>query len=127
MVVKVRHAGNESKIETDLDIISGLAQLAERIEEFKAYQPVQVVNALSRSMRRELDFEREQRNLIQFAGMFKKNKSIVTPRPYPDLCSSRMITMQRVIGNDLNKPAATAPTKKSCRGSPAQVRICICK
>ena len=39
VVVKVRHAGNESKIETDLDIISGLAQLAQRIEEFKAYQP----------------------------------------------------------------------------------------
>ena len=112
VVVKVRHAGNESKIETDLDIISGLAQLAERIEEFKAYQPVQVVNALSRSMRRELDFEREQRNLIQFAGMFKKNKSIVTPRPYPDLCSSRMITMQRVIGNDLKQASRNGTDKE---------------
>ena len=112
VVVKVRHAGNESKIETDLDIISGLAQLAERIEEFKAYQPVQVVNALSRSMRRELDFEREQRNLIQFAGMFKKNKSIVTPRPYPDLCSSRMITMQRVVGNDLKEASRNGTSKE---------------
>ena len=112
VVVKVRHAGNESKIETDLDIISGLAQLAERIDEFKAYQPVQVVNALSRSMRRELDFEREQRNLIQFAGMFKKNKSIVTPRPYPDLCSSRMITMQRVVGNDLKEASRNGTSKE---------------
>ena len=112
VVVKVRHAGNESKIETDLDIINGLAQLAQRIEEFKAYQPVQVVNALSRSMRRELDFEREQRNLIQFAGMFEKNKSIVTPRPYPDLCSSRMITMQRVIGNDLKEASRNGTSKE---------------
>jgi len=112
VVVKVRHAGNESKIETDLDIISGLAQLAQRIEEFKAYQPVQVVSALSRSMRRELDFEREQRNLIQFAGMFKKNKSIVTPRPYPDLCSSRMITMQRIIGNDLKEASRNGTNKE---------------
>ncbi|MDB2687705.1 AarF/UbiB family protein [Mariniblastus sp.] len=101
VVVKVRHAGNQKTIETDLDIINGLAQLAERIEEFKAYQPVPVVNALSRSMRRELDFEREQRNLIQFADIFKKNDSIVIPRPFPDLCSSCMLTMERIKGDDL--------------------------
>ncbi len=112
VVVKVRHAGNETIIETDLDIISGLAQLAQRIEEFKAYQPVQVVNALSRSMRRELDFEREQRNLIQFAGMFEKNNSIVTPRPYPDLCSSRMITMQRIVGKDLKEASRNGTSKE---------------
>ena len=112
VVVKVRHAGNESIIETDLDIINGLAQLAERIEEFKAYQPVQVVNALSRSMLRELDFEREQRNLIQFAEMFKKNKSIVSPRPFPDLCSSRMITMQRIEGNDLRDACRNGTDKE---------------
>lgn len=112
VVVKVRHAGIEKTIDTDLDIINGLAQLAERIEEFKAYQPVQVVNALSRSMRRELDFEREQRNLVQFAGMFEKNDSIVTPRPFPDLCSSRMITMQRLKGHDLKVASGNGTSKE---------------
>ena len=33
VVVKVRHIDIESKIETDLDILYGLAQLAERLEE----------------------------------------------------------------------------------------------
>lgn len=112
VVVKVRHAGNESIIETDLDIINGLAQLAERIEEFKAYQPVPVVNALSRSMRRELDFEREQRNLIQFADMFKKNDSIVIARPFPALCSCRMLTMQRVKGHDLKVASSNGTSKE---------------
>jgi len=90
VVVKVRHAGIEKTIDTDLDIINGLAQLAERIEEFKAYQPVQVVNALSRSMRRELDFEREQRNLVQFA----------------------MITMQRLKGHDLKVASGNGTSKE---------------
>jgi ubiquinone biosynthesis protein len=113
VVVKIRHQGIDRIVETDLDIINGLAQLAERLEEFKAYQPVAVVRQLSRSMKRELDFDREQRNLVQFAALFKKNKDIVLPQPYPDLCTSRMITMQRVDGMDLRKAsrAGTNPAK----------------
>lgn len=101
VVVKIRHRGIERIVDTDLDIINGLAQLAERLEEFKPYQPVAVVRQLSRSMKRELDFEREQRNLVQFAALFEKNENIILPRPYPDLCTSRMITMQRIDGMDL--------------------------
>ena len=112
MVVKVRHAGNQKQIETDLDIINGLAQLAQRIEEFKAYQPVSVVTALSRSMRRELDFEREQRNLTQFADLFEKNDSIVIPRPFPKLCSSCMLTMQRIKGHDLRVASRNGTSKE---------------
>ena len=112
VVVKVRHSGNEKRIETDLDIINGLAQLAERIEEFKSYQPVPVVTALSRSMRRELDFEREQRNLTQFADLFEKNDSIVIPRPFPALCSSRVLTMQRIKGNDLRVASSDGTSKE---------------
>ena len=112
VVVKVRHAGNEKQIDTDLDIINGLAQLAERIEEFKCYQPVPVVTALSRSMRRELDFEREQRNLVQFADIFKKNDSIVIPRPFPELCTSCVLTMQRIKGNDLREASRNGTSKE---------------
>jgi ubiquinone biosynthesis protein len=103
VVVKIRHDGIDRVVETDLDIINGLAQLAERLEEFKPYQPVAVVRQLSRSMKRELDFDREQRNLVQFAGLFEKDDDLVLPRPFPDLCSSRMITMQRIDGIDLRQ------------------------
>jgi ubiquinone biosynthesis protein len=103
VVVKVRHAGIDRTLETDLDIVAGLAQLAERIDEFKPYQPQLVVRELSRAMRRELDFEREQRNLFQFGQLFEKNTDIVIPRTFADLCSSRMITMQRLSGQSLRE------------------------
>jgi len=35
VVVKVRHRGIERAVETDLDILAGLAQLAERLDDFK--------------------------------------------------------------------------------------------
>lgn len=101
VVVKVRHAGIERIIETDLDILSGLAAMAERLEDFKNYQPTAVVADISRTMRRELDLEREQRNLLQFRAMFKADKTVAIPFPVTRLCSPRMITMQRIEGTKL--------------------------
>ncbi len=98
VVVKIRHQGIDRKIETDLDILAGLAQLAERIEDFRNYQPVSTVREISKTMRHELDFVREQRNLTQFRSLLADDDEIVIPQPIPRLCSSRMLTMQRLKG-----------------------------
>ena len=98
VVVKVRHKDIESIVETDLDILTGLAQLAERVEDYRAYQPSEVVAEMARMMRHELVFEREYRNLMQFRTLFKDNKSITIPRAIPELSSERVITMQRLDG-----------------------------
>lgn len=94
VVVKVRHKGIERTIETDLDILAGLAQLANRLEDFKNYQPPLIVADMSRMMRRELDLEREYRNIVQFRSMFKRDDKIVIPKPVGELCSQQMLTMQ---------------------------------
>ena len=39
VVVKVQHAGIEDRVRVDLDILAGLAMLAERIPEFQNYRP----------------------------------------------------------------------------------------
>ena len=109
VVVKIRHEGIERVIETDLDILAGLAQLAERIDDFKNYQPVSIVSEMSRSMRRELDFERESSNLLQFRSMFAKDKTIHIPKPVCNLCSSRMITMESIDGWKLKEVLGRHP------------------
>lgn len=101
VVVKVQHVNIGDKIETDLDILSGLAQLAERIDDFKCYQPVSVVNEMSKIMRRELEFGRECSNLLQFRELFKDEKSVVIPRPVAEFCTNRVITMQQMNGTKL--------------------------
>ena len=103
VVVKVRHEGIDRLVETDLDILSGLAQLAEKLEDFKNYQPIAVVEEMSRTMKRELDFAREERNLIQFRSLFEKDKTVVIPEPISALCSARMITMQHNSGTSIRK------------------------
>ena len=106
VVVKIRHVNIERTVDTDLDILKGLAQLASRLEDFRNYQPSLIVNDMSRMMRRELDFRREHRNLTQFRTMFRKNKSVLIPAPIASLCSERMLTMQRVDGKKLSDCAS---------------------
>jgi ubiquinone biosynthesis protein len=101
VVVKVRHPKIERIIDTDLEILAGLAVLAEKIEDFRNYQPVEIVKEVSRTMRHELDFLREQRNLTQFRHLFEKDSQVVIPQPLVELCTSKMLTMQFVQGTSL--------------------------
>ncbi len=98
VMVKVQHQGIEKKIETDLEIALGLAHLAQRLEEFRRYQPVSVVQELARIMRRELDFQREFQHLVQFRRIFRRNRKLAVPEPIASHSSRRVLTMTRLVG-----------------------------
>lgn len=110
VVVKVQHHDIEKTIDTDMDILAGLAQLAERVEDYRPYQPVNVVAEMARMMRNELEFDRECRNLMQFREIFKNEKQLQIPKPIPALCSSKMITMERMEGVKLRDAKARVKT-----------------
>jgi ubiquinone biosynthesis protein len=105
VVVKVQHAGIGRRMEVDLDILAGLAQLAERIPELQPYRPVSTVAEFRRVVRRELDFAREARNLAQFARNFRRNPHVRIPRCYPELSTSRVLTMEWLDGARFSDPA----------------------
>ncbi|MBN1590090.1 MAG: AarF/ABC1/UbiB kinase family protein [Pirellulales bacterium] len=98
VVVKVQRAGIERKVAVDLEILAGLALLAERLPEFRHYRPRAIVNEFQRTMRGELDFRREMRNMEQFAYDFRGNTTIRIPRAYPELSTGRVLTMERLEG-----------------------------
>jgi len=98
VVVKVQHVGIEHTVREDLDVLAGLAQLAERIPEFAPYRPTATVAEMSRSLRRELDFGREERALTQFAAQFAHEPKLKIPTPFVELCTARVLTMERIDG-----------------------------
>lgn len=108
VVVKVRHVGIEAKVREDLDVLSGLALLAEKIPEFAPYRPVKTVAEMARMLRRELDFGREERNLQQFVMMYEGDPTLRIPRPYTELCTAQVLTMEAMEGASLENPAALA-------------------
>jgi len=105
VVVKVQHQGIESKVNEDLEILAGLAQLAEQFPEFQPYRPSATVAELGRMLRRELDFGREERNCHQFAEMFRDDPTVRIPRVYTDYSTSRVLTMELLEGIPLSQPA----------------------
>ena len=105
VVVKVQHPGIESTISRDLHILSSLASLAERTNELKRYDPVAVVREVRQTLMRELDFRRELRNLQQFRNSFADDPTVAFPKPYADLSTGRVLTMQLLKGTSLGNAA----------------------
>jgi ubiquinone biosynthesis protein len=105
VVVKVQHAGIRRRMEVDLDILAGLAQLAERLPELQPYRPQATVAEFRRIVRRELDFAREARNLEQFSRNFARTPHVHIPRLYPELSTARVLTMEWLDGLKLSDPA----------------------
>ena len=103
VVVKVLHADIEKKVAVDMDILAGLAQMAEMLPEFRNYRPAAIAAEFQRAMRRELDFGREERNIQQFAHDFRDDPTVHIPRTYPALSSRRVLTMELLDGIKLSE------------------------
>jgi len=101
VVVKVQHPKIEGTIKTDMEILSALAQLAQQIEDVKNYQPVTLISEWSRVLQAELNFRREQQRLDQFNILMKDEKGLKIPVAYPKFCSSKVLTMECILGKSI--------------------------
>jgi ubiquinone biosynthesis protein len=104
VAVKVQHPGIAARVRTDLAILAGFAELAERLPDLRTYQPRAVVAEFHRSLLRELDFSREERHLQQFGRAFARASGVRFPAPEPGLCTPRVLTMEWVGGVPLSRP-----------------------
>ena len=99
VAVKVQRPGIESQIATDIDIMFNLAELAAKhISEMEPYQPTLLVREFAKSIRQELDFQIEGRNIDRFAVNFAGDKSVHIPKVYWEQSSSRVLTMEWIDG-----------------------------
>ena len=97
-IVKVQHPDIEGTIRRDLDILRFLAEIAEKDKTLRRYQPVALIREFSRTTLNELDFRRELRNLQIFRRNFIKDETVVFPKPYAELTSGRVLTMEFLKG-----------------------------
>lgn len=104
VVLKVQRSGIEKKMQQDIEVLAGIAQLAERVDALRVWGPGEMVRQLAPMITRELDFTRERQNLDQFTEMFsRKNCDVVIPRPVNSLCTRRVLVMDELIGDPLPK------------------------
>ncbi len=104
VVVKVQRADIEKTVRQDIEVLTGLAVLAERVETLAAWGPCDMVRQLAPIITRELDFGRERQNLEHFARLLEdQRKRVVVPRVVENLCTRRVLVMQELVGTPLNK------------------------
>jgi len=109
VVVKVQHENIQSKVREDMEVLAGLAGLADRIPELAAWQPKILVEQLSKSLKRELSFTRELNNLQVFTTQFASFKDVRIPKPYPKLSTSHVLTMERLNGQSISQFMSSTP------------------
>jgi len=105
VVVKVQHPDVPRKFQVDLDIFVGIANWAEMVPELAVHRPRAIAIEFQRMLRRELDFNRELRNMQEFARNLAGDPTVRIPHPYPELSGDRVITMEMVEGIKLSETA----------------------
>lgn len=107
VVVKIQRPGIKDIIAADMDILKDLVNLLEKyVPESKQYDPRGIREELEKSIRREIDFNNEARNIEVFRENFKEEKNVFVPKVFWDLTTSKVLTMEFIDGvkiSDLNK------------------------
>lgn len=99
VVVKVRRPDIADVIETDIDILLGLAYLIERhLASGAIFNPVALVREFRRTIEREMDFNRERHTIDRFQENFLHDSTVYVPHTYEDYCGATVLTLEYVHG-----------------------------
>ena len=99
VAVKVQRPGVREDVQADMRALERLAGVADRGSELgRTYGFTRLLREFERSLRLELDYRREARNLARFAALTRDYDLLVVPEPVRDLTSGRVLTMDFVEG-----------------------------
>jgi ubiquinone biosynthesis protein len=103
VIVKVQRPDAERRITADLQLLAQAARVArQRVRRLEFIDVVGVVDELSRTVRRELDYGIEARNAEAFRRNFAGDPNVVVPRVFWRYTTQRVLTMERVDGVPLS-------------------------
>jgi ubiquinone biosynthesis protein len=99
VAVKVQRPGARDDVAGDLKTLTTLATLADkRTDVGRTYGFERLLGEFQRSLRLELDYRREARNLLRFGEITGRYDRLVVPEPVLGLTSGRVLTMDFIEG-----------------------------
>lgn len=99
VVVKVQRPGVRESVHTDIATLARIAAVADRGSDLgRTYGFARLLREFERSLRLELDYRREARNLTRFAALTSAYDLLIVPEPVPDLTTGRVLTMDYIDG-----------------------------
>lgn len=106
VILKVLRPGIRKTIESDIEIMRALAELAESRFEDMGYSPVDVIEQFERQVLREMDLSLELRSMKRMQAAFADHPEVVFPRAYPEHSNRSVLCMERIDGTLLSSPEA---------------------
>lgn len=113
-VIKVLHPGVLEGLETDLLALRGML-MGGRIAGRQEQELKGILDEVEEHLRKEVDYLHEAANLQTFAQLYGHDERVQVPRPHVDLCTHRVLVMDRVSGLDLDGFVATASDEARTR------------
>jgi ubiquinone biosynthesis protein len=99
VVVKVQRPNAKKQVIADLSLIREFVKLTENyFKKAGILNPLEIVDTFSRSLQSELDYFTEARNLEQFRNLYLNDKTIYIPKPFRDLTTKKVLTVEFVSG-----------------------------
>ncbi|WP_020676669.1 ABC1 kinase family protein [Geopsychrobacter electrodiphilus] len=99
VVFKIRRPGIQRVIETDVDILMGLAYLVENhLPGGDMYDPIGLVKEFRRTINRELDFSREGRTIERFSKNFADDDAVRIPQVHWEYSGRTVLTLEYLAG-----------------------------
>lgn len=104
VAIKVQKPNIEKMIEADIKIMEFLADKMDKyFEKTRIYNFPAIIYEFKRSMKKELNYQEEVRNMEHLAYDSRKNKYIHIPKAYTDYCGKKLITMEFINGVEIEK------------------------
>jgi ubiquinone biosynthesis protein len=102
VVVKVQRPHIRQQIAEDFEVLEEIAVFCEAHTKIgRRYQFAKILNEFKATLTQELDYQREASNLTALADSLKEFPRVVVPRPVPDYCTERVLTMDYVRGTKI--------------------------
>ncbi len=99
VVFKIRRPGIQRIIDTDVDILMGLAYMVENhLPGGDMYDPIGLVKEFRRTINRELDFSREGRTIERFSVNFAEDETVRIPQVYWEYSGRTVLTLEYLAG-----------------------------
>jgi ubiquinone biosynthesis protein len=103
VIIKVQRPDIRDQIETDINILTTVAQLMEKyISESIFYNPSGIVDEFSRTVRKELNFVEEARNCDRFKRNFENNLNVYIPIVFKEFTTDKLLVMERIDGTRID-------------------------
>ena len=103
VVVKVQRPDIKKQVFEDLEALAEIAAVLDRRTKIgKRYHFSDMIAEFRKTLLTELDYRREAHHLTTLADNLAEFERLVVPRPVPDYCTTRVLTMDYIEGSKVN-------------------------